>query len=110
MEKAVIAGTWINEMGSLLRIDSYSPDGRIAGTFKPAKGSEVSTGKEHACVGFWHKDKKLLNFSCIFDHSIVTWMGYLPDDKTIITHWMMQKTNQWDGNMLGSNKFTRKEP
>ena len=106
MEKVCITGTWTNELGSVLRIDNCSPEGKITGTFKPAKGG-ASAGKEHCSVGFWHKDKKLISFCVLFDNSIVTWTGNLRPDNTLETAWVMQKTCEWDGRYAGSNFFKR---
>ncbi len=103
-----LVGNWINEMGSVLRVDSHSPDGRIAGTFKPAKGG-ASAGKEHALLGFWHKDKKLMSFMVLFDNSVVTWTGHFRPDNTLETTWTMQKHADWDGRMTGFNLFKRKD-
>ncbi len=107
MEKSDhIVGTWVNELKSVMKIDSCSPEGKISGSFKPAKGEEPSE-KEHHLVGFWHKEKQLVAFTVMYADSITSWIGHLKGD-TLEVSWTLQRSAEWDGKHVGANMFKKK--
>ena len=106
MEKSDIAGTWVNELNSTVKIESCSPDGKICEKFISGQGETM--GKEKPIVGFWNKDKKIITFSVMYENFMTTWMGIVAHAGSIDTTWFMQKSDSWNGKLTGYNSFKLK--
>ncbi len=105
-------GTWKNERGSELRVDSVV-DGKLTGKFRSAVG-RVDPSTWFPAVGFVHGD--VVGFTVDFGSagSVASWAGQLDGDK-LMTQWHLARDvpdaeeheKLWSAILAGADTFTR---
>ena len=126
MDKS-LTGVWYNELGSEMRINSYTnKEGTMYGTYQTAVG-KVPPWKIFPLVGMYDisgdESKGTVSFVVQWSqnphgvNSTTAWSGQrikVDGEPTITTTWLL--TNQeslkdlWSATNIGKNVFTRKKP
>jgi len=113
-----VSGKWINELGSMLVIDSIRADHTIQGRYLSSSGVD---GKIFPLFGFINKIESGnigISFTVHWGEygSITSWTGYLSSndaDPYIKTMWHLvrpQEENEWERIITNSSTFRPKVP
>ncbi len=116
---SILVGTWENELGSTMTINSVSPDGEVRGSYQTAvsasscaKGTFPLVGRTNLpSLGFvvsWTNDSSKCS-------SVTAWSGQLQTvrgENQIVTTWLLTAQtvprNNWQSTTINQDIFKRK--
>lgn len=114
-----LTGTWVNELGSALVIESIAEDGQIIGEYRSSTGVD---GKVFPLMGWVNAktelpEEKNMAFSVRWEGygSITSWTGYCNNDEGIAkikTLWHLvrsEKEFDWERIITNSSTFVAEE-
>lgn len=111
---SILVGTWKNQLGSKMIIESVSADGEVKGSYETAvsasgcaKGTFPLVGRTNLpSLGFvvsWTNDLSKCS-------SVTAWSGQLQKDQ-IVTTWLLTAqtvpTNNWQSTTVNQDVFTK---
>ena len=104
--------TWVNELGSVLTIESFNPDNSITGTYVNNASGFGCQGTPYPINGW--ANSYAIGFSVLWTNasedcnSLTSWTGYYDAaSNTLVTHWNLVFMGQ-DGPLVqpGQDTFT----
>jgi len=102
--------TWVNELGSVMTIQSVAANGLVTGTYVTNVG--CGAGKVRSLTGWYNTGA--FTFTVNFDDcaSIAAWAGQVdssqPPKITALWHLVLSGPPRWNGIYAGTDTFVRK--
>lgn len=108
-----MAGEWVNELGSVLVIDSILSDGTIHGVYKSSTGVDGKVFQLSGTINQGDTDVIAIAFRVRWDgySSITSWTGFMDSDaqgKYIKTLWHLVRPDEiepWERIITNSSTF-----
>ena len=108
-----IKGAWINELGSILAIDSIAANGVIIGSYISSSGVDGKVFRLTGAVNRGSSPVISISFSVLWDgySSITSWTGYIDTDQQgryIKTMWHLVRPDEvepWERIITNSSTF-----
>ncbi|MDB5487665.1 MAG: hypothetical protein JWQ58_1380 [Reyranella sp.] len=104
-------GTWANDHGSVLVIQSVGPDGRVAGTYANNAPGYKCAGATFPLVGWM--DGPRISYTVLWKNasldcaSITSWTGYLNDGRLGVEWVLTYEENGASKVRIGSDSYRR---